>query len=63
MAAVLARNIVHCFNDQMITSESRPWWHLVPVLPMFLPIPILPLGMVKQVYDLMRHAQHLHQQK
>ena len=30
---------------------------------MFLPVPILHLGMVKQVSDLKRHAQHLHQQQ
>ena len=33
----------------------------MPVLPMFVLVPILHLGMVEQVCDLRRHAQHLHQ--
>ena len=30
---------------------------------MFLPVPILHFGVVEQVSDLGRHAQHLHQQQ
>ena len=41
-------------------SDGHPWWFSMPVLPMFLPVQILHLGIVKQVCDLKRHAQYLH---